>query len=101
MPVKYIVNPLTGQLDAIGDFQNDSGNLLIERKTLSTTDISNKYITLEIEPSEPEETKFDVVGGITQNYGDDFIVDGSLVKWEGLFLDGVLEEGDTVIITYS
>lgn len=69
---------------------------------LTATDISNKYIVLQIAPTDKDKTQLFLVGGIASLYGTDFIVTnddgGKRLTWAGLGLDGFLEANDTVII---
>jgi hypothetical protein len=73
----------------------------VEYVTLSGTDIANKYITLAHEPYSDSKTVLDVIGGPSQAYGTDFTVSGTIFSWAGLSLDGVLEAGDKLRITYA
>jgi hypothetical protein len=42
-----------------------------------------------------------VEGGPEQQITDDFTVSGNLLGWSGTTLDGILEVGDTLIITHD
>jgi len=71
---------------------------------LDSNNIINKYITLSYEPQDPDEIIFDIKNAPTQYYGDDFKQDETFRKritWEGLGLDGVLQENDKIIISYT
>lgn len=68
--------------------------------TLSSTDITNKFVTLSGVPVNPTLTVLQVVGGGVQAYTTDFTVSGSTLSWSGLFLDGVLVAGDKLIIQF-
>lgn len=67
---------------------------------LSPTDITNKYVTLAYSPVNPTLTVLNIIGGIVQEYTTDFTVTGSTLSWSGLFLDGVLVSGDTLIVQF-
>lgn len=73
--------------------------------TLNATDIANKYIVLAQAPTDKPQTKLDVVGGIEQQYGVDFQVTtdnaNKRLSWNGLGLEALLEDGDTLIISYN
>jgi hypothetical protein len=69
--------------------------------TLSGTDITNKYITLSTSPTTANKTRFYVEGGPEQIYGIDFTVSGNELSWNGLTLDGILESGDRVVVTFN
>jgi len=76
---------------------------VIERFTLTSADISNKYITLSYEPNEPQKVLFFVDGNPIQSYGTDYQMDSTYptrLTWDGLDLDGILREGDKVTVIY-
>lgn len=76
--------------------------------TLDSTDITNKYKDLTIASDVKGATNtcsLTVVGGPLQIYGTDYaiVTDGSLsrrVSWDGRGLDGVLESGDKLIVSF-
>ena len=68
--------------------------------TLTNTHISTKQITLAQSPTATESTTFLPEGGILQIYGVDYAVTGNILSWAGLGLDGFLEVGETVVISY-
>ena len=68
--------------------------------TLTGTDITNKNVTLTEAPTTPAKTRV-TVGGVEQTYGDDFTVSGTTLNWNGLGMDGLVETGDKLIITYN
>ena len=75
-----------------------------EKFTLTATDITNKYVTLGNTPSSPSSVSLDVIGGPPQEYGVDFVMDGTnpdRLSWDGYALDGVLEAGDKIRVTYN
>jgi hypothetical protein len=74
---------------------------LVNNFTLSVTDISNKFVTLTHAPTSATSTILTVIDGPMQSYGADFIVSGSQLSWSGLFLDGVLVDGDTLVIQFN
>lgn len=69
--------------------------------TLNGTDISNKFITLSEVPLNANKTRLFVESAPTQVYGIDFTVTGSTLSWNGLGLDGVLEIGERIFVTYN
>lgn len=69
--------------------------------TLSSTDITNKFVTLSGAPDTPADTILTVIGGPMQSYGADFTVSGSQLGWSGLFLDGVLSSGDKLVVQFN
>lgn len=76
-------------------------NYVVETITLSPTDITNKYVTLSAAPITAAKTRLVVIGGPEQSYTVDFTVSTNQLSWSGLFLDGVLVNGDKLVVTYS
>lgn len=73
--------------------------------TLNATNISNKYVVLTEAPTDKNKTRLVVIGGIHQEYAADFVVTaddgGKRLSWSGLGLDGVLEDGDKLLVVYN
>ena len=67
--------------------------------TLNSIHISEKKVFLTKIPSS-REISVDVVGGTTQFPGSDFQVAGKELSWDGLGMDGLLEEGDVLRVMY-
>jgi len=67
---------------------------------LTQEDIDRKYIMLSRVPI-PQSVVFLPYGGIQQRNNMDFIVNGSIVSWSGKTLDGFLEQGEEIKISYS
>jgi hypothetical protein len=68
---------------------------------LTSQQIADRKITLSRIPAFPEALLFVPVGGVAQIYGVDYTIVGNDVSWAGLGLDGFLEEGEGVRITYQ
>ena len=68
--------------------------------TLSSTDITNKYITLSNTPTQPAQAQLTVLGGVLQIYGFDFTISGTQLSWAGTDLDGFLAAGDELFVFY-
>jgi hypothetical protein len=77
------------------------GSYEVEKVTLDATDITNKQITLAQAPDVAAETRLIVIGGVEQEYGVDFTVSSTTLSWNAQGLDGVLEDGDRIIVVYS
>jgi hypothetical protein len=77
-----------------------SGVEYVEYPNLSAGDITAKQITLAALPATASKVKLDLIGGSPQIYGDDFLVSGSILSWNGLGLDGVLITGDRLRVVY-
>lgn len=77
------------------------GTYIVEKFTLTGTDITNGYVTLASTPSAPGDSVLSVIGGPVQDYSVDYTITGAQLDWNGLFLDGVLVAGDKLIVQYS
>lgn len=78
----------------------------VEIITLTSTEISNKYVDLAETPRTNTAVMVFPVGGISQEYTADFTVisNGSAVRrlnWNGLGLEALLEAGDKITVEYS
>jgi len=85
----------------------DIDNLLpkTERITLTSTDITNKYVDLSSLPAYGSTVDVFPDGGIRQRYSVDFtiITDGTSIKrlsWDTLSLTTLLETGDIIVVNY-
>lgn len=74
-----------------------------QRELITVTDemVQNKQIQLEQAPVTDESLQFLPIGGPMQVLEEDYIVVGSVISWDGLGLDGVLEVGDKIQIYYK
>ena len=76
----------------------------VEQRTLGLIDIANKYIILTEAPTIPTKVTLDVVYGVAQAYGLDFVMTvdngGKRLSWNGLSLDGQLAQNDILIARY-
>jgi hypothetical protein len=66
--------------------------------TLNSMDIANKYVDLGVVPTQPTLTRLQIISGVEQLYGVDFSISGTLLVWNGLVLDGILESGDKLVV---
>jgi hypothetical protein len=101
---------------AVGDIHEDGGIVVpvyipppappqteqIDEFTLDATDISNKYVELTHEASSVASVQVSIVGAPPLFYGVDF--DATLlpakVSWGGYDIDGIVEEGDVMVVRY-
>jgi len=76
---------------------------VVEEFTLTSTDITNKKVTLTYTPVNGNFVRLDVIGGGAQDNGVDFSVNATTkeLSWSGLGLDGILEAGDVLRVTYN
>lgn len=69
--------------------------------TLTAQDIANGAVTLP-NPLAPSSTPIVwVVGGLIQQFDEDYTVAGTLLSWLGLGLEETLEVGDILQIHYQ
>lgn len=87
------------QVGASGGF-NTRVSLRTKVYVLTEQNISDKGLLLDFSPSDVTALILVPAGGAKQNYGEDFIVDGGFLTWDGLGLDGVLFPGETLVIYY-
>jgi hypothetical protein len=96
-------NPFTGNLDEVGagSGPSPSSTVHIERFTLDSTDLTNKYVALSTAPSTAAETVLLVRDAGNMFYGPDFTVSTTHLTWIGLALDGILSVGDQLTVVYN
>lgn len=70
--------------------------------TLTALDASGKSISLPFDITTDNFVDLDIVGGSSPALGEDFDFNYSLnlLVWSGLGLDGLLAEGDIIVLTY-
>ena len=68
--------------------------------TLTAEHIADAAITLPTRAFYANQVALDVVGGVYQINGIDFICDGVTVSWRGSDLEELLETGDTIRISF-
>jgi hypothetical protein len=74
----------------------------IEYIKLDTTHIQNKKIILDKTPINPQFVQVDIKeGGGPLFFGEDFIVEGNELKWDGLEYDFIAEPDDFLRIIYD
>jgi hypothetical protein len=76
--------------------------LMTEYLAVTSTDIDNQYVPLSFipEPGDCSNVALNIVGGVSQDYGTDFYIEDSRIKWGSS--DGLseLQAGDVLRITY-
>lgn len=100
--MSFKFNPLTGQLDLVGGSTAadvDSG-YIVEPRTITAAEALAKEVTLGNTPPSPNKVTLDIVSGVPQEYGTDYLVTGDKLSWNGLGLDVTLSEGDKIRIIY-
>ena len=69
--------------------------------TLTASDITNKGFTMNPTPLVPSEVGADLIPSVSLLYGQAFtITGGNFFTWNGLELDGFVNEGDTIRLLY-
>jgi hypothetical protein len=92
-----ISSAVQSSLNAISDSIPESTTDVF---TLSSLDISQKKVTLSKTPISSDSVKFIPDGGIEQRINIDYVLNANEILWDSLTLDGFLEEGEIVRITY-
>jgi len=78
-----------------------SANFLVETRSITGTEISNKQLTLVNTPTASSAVIVDAIGGTGQRVSVDFSLTGNILSWNGLGLDGVVSSGDVLRISYT
>lgn len=71
-----------------------------EFRTITAGEAAAKQLTLAEVPLFPMEVILMLKGGSVQFYGDDYSVAVNVLSWNALDLDGLLADGDKIIIQY-
>lgn len=78
-----------------------SGGIIPHYHTLSAQNITDKHLQLIPIPTNLGQILLDIVGGVPQNLGTDYTVNGSgLLSWNSLGMDGLVLAGDVLIVSY-
>ena len=104
---QYIAGVITGGLNVActGSLAGDASHeelLITEYVSITADDTRNKYAQLSYipEPSDCSNVALNVVGGVPQNFAEDFYVEDSKIKWDGMELDGEIEPGEVLRAIY-
>lgn len=68
--------------------------------TLDSSNLISKKIKLSQVPKSASAIKFSPDGGPDQRFGVDYTLSGDEIIWEGFTLDGFLEVGEVIRVTY-
>lgn len=71
-----------------------------EYREISATEFADKQLVLVDEPLIPDNTIFDFINGGAAVYNEDFVVEGSTLKWDGRGLEDIISEGDKIRVVY-
>ena len=72
--------------------------------TLTSTDVTNKYIDLPNTPKDANNVRLVIKNAGSMVYNEDFMMDGTTTNrltWAGLELDGLLQSGDKGVVFYE
>jgi hypothetical protein len=86
---------------AISGGGGGGASVQVEYRTITLGEETAKAVTLVNLPLMATGVMLSVIGGCDQFYGLDFTVSGSTLSWSGLGLDGLLTNGERVVINYS
>lgn len=78
----------------------ETSGFIVEAIELTSQNIEEKSVTLRQTPLAPSAVVVTVDGGISQINGIDYRVDGNIISWNELGLDGFLDNTDVLIIQY-
>jgi hypothetical protein len=86
---------------SIGGFPvGANAGILYERIELTQQNIDDKFVTLASTPLLSSAVIVNCEGGIVQRFGIDYTVVGNEIRWDGLGLDGFLDETDVLLVQY-
>lgn len=79
----------------------DQENIYVEEITLSAADATNKNLSLAFPPTDASKVVLNILNGVPQRFGIDYVSYGITVDWSGLTLDGDLAQNDIVRVIYT
>jgi len=88
----------------------DNNNLIVssidklsehETFTIASLDVTNKYVTTTYDILDDNYLTVSVVGGTTLKKDVDYSINGNNIEWDGLALDGLIDVGDILNVTYT
>jgi len=77
-----------------------NSGFIFERIQITQQNLIDKYIFLPTSPIIPGSVIVDMEGGIKQVNGVDYQVIGNKLTWEGLGLDGFIDDTDVLLVQY-
>jgi len=80
---------------------SNAGPVRVEYRTITAQEAIDKQVYLQATPANTSQVAFDVLEGVPQLIGSDFVVVNTTLSWAGGELAQLIEEGDTVRIVYS
>lgn len=92
-----VTNSCWGRIDIDATQMED---FFTEYICLSADDTRNGFMSLSFTAYDCSSSAVNIVGGTSQEYGVDYILQGEKVLWGGLGLDGEVEPGDILRVIY-
>ena len=83
-----------------GFLVGETSGFIVEKIELKEQDIANKFVTLKHTPLVPEAVILIPEGGPAQFINEDYSIQGNILSWNELGLDGFLEINDVLIVQY-
>lgn len=72
----------------------------VEDIVLDSNDVTNKYVLMSHVPADTSNVALNILAGGPQIYGTDYYVSGTMVRWDGMVIDGTAIPGDIFRVTY-
>lgn len=79
---------------------SEKDDFFTEYLCLTADNTRNGYTSMSMMAYDNTASALNIVGGPSQSYGDDFIINGEKIIWSGLGLDGEVVPGDILRIIY-
>ena len=103
---KKVQDAAGGTWNEVGGEGGTTGGEYFESESfvLTDTDIANMYVQLSQTPADSGEIELHIRSAPVQEYGTDYKQDETFLKritWETLGLEGTLQTGDEIRITYT
>lgn len=96
----YLAKPF-GAPETSTPVSGGSATLKHDAITVTVQHILQKSFPLTHIPVNPNAAIFLPEGGIPQFVGEDFVIDDNILSWDGLGLDGFIEENDIIHVYYT
>jgi hypothetical protein len=77
-----------------------NSGFIVERIEITEQNIIDKYVFLTRSPLIPSGVTVDMEGGIKQVNGVDYQITGNKLSWDGLGLDGFIDDTDVLLVQY-
>lgn len=96
LPIVKDRGPLLLELE-----DSNANNFHSEKISITSDNISSKSFELTHLPINPAAIYVFPLGGTLQEVGEDFIVEGKFIKWDGLGMDGIISDEDSFMLFYQ